>query len=109
MSMFSVLKRWFLPGQPSPPDLYCGIDLNGHDQFGIKEALRYERTHINDDPEEPILIRAREIRAEWAKVGLFHTNNGTSILLAMGRSITIPLSITHNAFMAEAAARTLHP
>jgi hypothetical protein len=92
MSMLSALKKRFPRAAPLP-DLYCGVDLNGHDQFGIKEALRYERSHVNDDPEDPLLAKAREIRVEWAKVDLFHTNNGTSILVAMGRPITILLSV----------------
>ena len=69
----------------SEPDYYQGIDLNGYDQFGIKGALRYAREHI-DDPNDPIMRRASELRAEAARCNLYHTNDGTWVLLAqLGR------------------------
>lgn len=84
--LVALFKRPTLP----EPDYYQGVDLNGRDQFGIKKALLYDRKHAADAPEDLIIAQARLLREGWAKLGFYHTNNGTSILEAQRRAHARP-------------------
>ena len=53
------------------------------DQHDIVVAAKYEREHANQAWPDPVLVRAAQIREEWKKIGLFHTNNATSVALAL--------------------------
>ncbi len=63
--------------------IYKGFDLeHKHDQFGMISAARYEYKH-QDDPNDKILLRAKELRELWEKQGIYHTSTITSVKCAL--------------------------